>query len=143
MNLVPQTDLARRVAAIVHRKPETPWSEKEIQLYKTLLKGGAFNETALKLVERYQAFHRKQRKMGRDGFHRRGLYTLLRWWGDELDRATEHDELHPVVKPPRVIIQMPPAPSEPFIQTPEEKKRTDLFMQQFSTFKRVKAEMGR
>lgn len=128
MKLVPTTDLARRVGAIVHRKSETPWSAKEIQLYKGLLRNDAFNERDLKLIERYQVYHRKQLRRGGSGYHRRGLYTLLRWWGDELDRANEHDELHPIQQQPRKIIQMPPTPSEPPKPlSPEEQQRTADF----------------
>lgn len=128
---VPTTDLARRIAAIAHRKPITPWSDKELRLYKKLYRDGAFNETDLALVERYQAFHRCQLKKGRAAFHRRGLYTILFNWGDEVDRSTEHDELHPLRPPPRKIIPLPPMaekPPEPL--SPEDEERADNFWEE-------------
>lgn len=137
--LVPTTDLARRVAAIVHRKSSTPWSEKEIRTYKKLLKAGAFNEPDLSSVERFQEHNRKEKKRGRNGYHRRGLYTLLINWGEEVDHGTEHDELHPVKPPVRKVIPMPPTPSEPFIQTPEAKERTDRFMEEYRARKKREA----
>lgn len=125
----PTTPLALRIASIVHRQPSTPWSDKEIDIYKKLYRAGAFNETALALVERYQAFHRYQFKKGRPAFHRRGLYTLLRHWGDEVDRATDHDEAHPVKTTPRKIIPLPLAgkPEPELIQTPEDIERVAKF----------------
>lgn len=153
-SLVPTTALARRIAAIVHRKPATPWSEKEIQVYKKLFRAGAFNEVDIGLVERYQAFQRK-RKGG--GFHRRGLYTLLNWWGVEVDRATEHDELHPLKPPPRKILQFtPPSIEPPLVLSAEDQAIADRFtaemlernpnskaFRQRNAFQKAKAEMGK
>lgn len=152
-SLVPTTALARRIAAIVHRKPETPWSEKEYRAYKKLFKDGAFNEVDIALVERYQAFQRK-RKGG--GFHRRGLYTLLNWWGVEVDRATEHDELHPLKPPARKILQFTPPPitEPPVALSAEDQAQADRFAAEMlarnpkskayrvrSEFQKVKAEI--
>lgn len=129
-SLVPTTALARRIAAIVHRKPETPWSEKEIRIFKRLLKAGAFNEPDLSSVERFQAYSRKRVKMGGKGYHRRGLYTLLGNWGEEVDHGTEHDELHPLVPPPRKIIPLPLTGGAPEL-TESEKKDGEKFMKEF------------
>lgn len=151
-SLVPTTALARRIAAIVHRKPTTPWSEKEYRAYKKLFKDGAFNEVDIALVERYQAFQRK-RKGG--GFHRRGLYTLLNWWGVEVDRATEHDENNPLKKTPRKILQFtPPSIEPPLVLSAEDQAQADQFAAEMlarnpkskawrvrSEFQKVKAEM--
>lgn len=142
MNLVPTTDLARRVAALCKRKPTTPWSPKEIQVYRRLVKSGFFDNLAdLELVEQYYAFERKK---GDRGFHRRKLGTYLNHAADELDAATQWREAHPIVKPPRKVIPMPPAPSEPLAPlSPEEQAGVGKFLEQFSTFKKIKAEMGR
>lgn len=134
----PTTPLALRIAAIVHRQPSTPWSDKEISIYKKLYKAGAFNETDIALVERYQSFHRGQFKKGRPAYHRRGLFTLLRWWGDEVDRATDHHEAHPVKPPPRKIMPFPPVEGteEPYNPTPEDVERTEKFMAQYRAQKK-------
>lgn len=145
MNLVPTTDLARRVAALCKRKPTTPWSPQEVRVYRRLVKSGFFDDPAdLELQEQYYAFERKKPKHGDNrGVHRRDLLTYLNHAPGELDRATEWREAHLIVKPPRKIIPLPPAPSEPFVQTPEEKERTDKFMEHYNAFKRVKAVMGK
>lgn len=113
---IPTTPLARRIAALVHRRPTTPWSEKEIRAYKQLFKAGAFNEMDVSLVERRTAFERKK---GDRGFHRRGLYALLNNWGEEVDRGNEFDELHPLKQPERKIIPMPAHRSDEPVVTAE------------------------
>lgn len=142
MTLLPSTDLAKRVAALCKRKPTTPWSPKEITVYRRLVKSGFFDNLAdLELVEQYYAFERKK---GDNGYHRRKLATYLNNAASELDAATDWREKHPIVKPPRVIIQMPPAKSEPPAPlSPEDEVGVSKFMQQFQTFKKCKAEMGR
>lgn len=133
---VPMTDLARRVAAIVRRQERTPWSDKEVQVYKKLYRAGAFNEIDIAKVERYQTFQRYQLKKGRPAFHRRGLLQLLNHWGEEVDHGTEHDELHPVIPKPRVIIQMPPRPSEPLVLSVEDQERSDKFWAEYRARKK-------
>lgn len=127
--LVPTTPLARRIAAIVHRREDTPWSEKEFDAYKKLYKRGAFNERDISLVERYQAFERKKHKRGQPAFHRRGLLQLLNHWGEEVDHGTEHDELHPIQPPPRKIIPLPLSGGAPEL-TQSERRDGELFMAQ-------------
>jgi hypothetical protein len=127
--MIPQTNLAKRVAAIVHRRETTPWSEKEVRAYKKLYKAGAFNERDISSVERFQAF---QRRRGENGFHRRGLLTLLNHWGEEVDHGTEHDELHPIKPPPRKIIPLPPTQSErPAPLSEEESRQRDKFLAEY------------
>lgn len=117
---VPTTDLARRVAKLVKRRPTTPWSDKEIRQYKKLVKAGCFESLVdLELLEQFYAFEHKR---GDNGIHRRDLYTLLNNWPGELDKATYWRERHPIKQPARKIIPMPPTPSEPFVAPtdPEE-----------------------
>lgn len=129
--LTPTTPLARRIAAIVHRGPLTPWSDKEFAVYKKLYKRGAFNEIDIGKVERFQAFSRNERKRGRAAFHRRGLLQLLNHWGEEVDHGTEHDELHPVKPVPRKIIPLPlKGDSEPVVLTPEDEERREKFLEE-------------
>lgn len=129
--LTPTTPLARRIAAIVHRGPLTPWSDKEFAVYKKLYKRGAFNEIDIGKVERFQAFSRNERKRGRPAFHRRGLLQLLNHWGEEVDHGTEHDELHPIKPVPRKIIPLPlnGKPIEPLSE--EDQAGAEKFMTEY------------
>lgn len=145
--MIPQTALAIRVAALCKRKPATPWSLREIAVYKRLVKSGFFdNLDDLALIEQYYAFERKKPSDGpHRGCHRRDLYTFLFNAAAELDRATAWREAHPLKPVPRKIIQMPLIPSEPFLAPTDAESVASLerFHQQFSAFKKVKAEMGR
>jgi hypothetical protein len=67
-----------------HRKPSTPWSEKEIRRFKTLM----IAVGDLELIERYYVYQRKRE----NGIHRRDLYTFLNNFSGELDRARAWDE---------------------------------------------------
>jgi hypothetical protein len=107
---IPTTPLARRIAALVKRRPTTPWSDREYKQYGKLFKAGCFNAIAdLELLEQFYAF---QHKRGDDGIHRRDLLTLLNNFPGELDKATDWRERHPLKQPPRKIIPLPPIASE-------------------------------
>src|ERR1700752_4423088 len=81
----PRTTEGQRIAKLFHRKPSTPWTDKEIRRFKSLKKAGCFDDPAeLLMVERY---YEAERKKGSDGIHRRDLYTFLNNYGGELDRA--------------------------------------------------------
>jgi hypothetical protein len=75
-NNIPQSETAKRLAALFHRRETTPWSEKEIEAYKAL---GKIEEEDLQLLERYYATG--------DKYLRQNLATLLNNYGGELDRA--------------------------------------------------------
>lgn len=145
--MIPTTDLARRVAALCKRKPTTPWSPREVQVYKRLVKSGFFsNLDDLALIEQYYAFERKKPKDGPNrGHHRRGLGTFLNFAAEELDRATLWREEHPLKPAPRKIIPLPPVKDEgpPLVLSVEDEERVSKFQQQFSAFKKVRAEMAR
>lgn len=158
MNLVPTTDLARRVAALCKRKPTTPWSPKEITVYRRLVKSGFFKDlNDLALIEEYYAFERKKLKRGGDGFHRRKLGTFLNNAAGELDAATQWREAHPIVKPPRKIIPIElPSNEPPLVLSAEDEERIEKFnaemrrrnpnskaFQPRSTFAKIREEMGR
>jgi hypothetical protein len=86
--MTPTTEPARRIAALFHRKLQTPWSEKELKVYKELYMQGAFaNRQDLDLLELYYAAERKKKE---GGIHRRDLYTFLNNFAGELDRATAY-----------------------------------------------------
>lgn len=107
---VPTTDLARRVAALVRRRPTTPWNDREIRQYKKLVKGKCFDALDdLVLLEQFYAFERKR---GDNGIHRRDLLTLLNNYPGEIDKAIGWRERHPTKPVPRTIIPMPLLPSE-------------------------------
>ncbi len=62
------------------RRPSTPWSDKEIQLFKKL---GTIDPDDLKLMTtRYES---------KDKYLRRDLKTLLNNWHGELDRARQNN----------------------------------------------------
>jgi hypothetical protein len=86
--MTPTTEPARRIAALFHRKLQTPWSEKELKVYKDLYMQGAFrNMHDLALIELYYGAERKKKE---GGIHRRDLYTFLNNFAGELDRATAY-----------------------------------------------------
>lgn len=152
MELVPTTDLARRVGALCRRRPDTPWDPKEIRVYKRLVKAGFYaNLDNLLLVEQYYAFERKK---GDNGYHRRKLLTYLNNAAGELDAARDWRERHPIKTKPRVIIPYtPPPPNEPpIVLSPEDEAQREEFLALMrkrkpeskayrSLFQKCKAEM--
>lgn len=145
VSMIPTTDLSRRVAALCRRKPTTPWSPREVQVYKRLFKDGFFdNLDDLALIEQYYAFERKKPAEGPNrGCHRRGLFTFLNNAGEELDRANDWREKHPLKQAPRKIIPLPPVKddSPPLILSADDEAQVSLFQQQFTAFKKVRAIM--
>ncbi len=124
--MLPTTPAAKRIAAMMHRKLTTNWSDREVRQYKKLYKAKCFDDPAdMELMERYYAFERRR---GENGRHRRDLITLLNNWQGELDRATEWNERHPIKAPPRKIIPMVIA-SEPYVppSTPEDLAAIERF----------------
>ena len=80
----PTTEPALRISRLFSRRPTTAWAEKEIRVYRKLVKDGCFvSLNDLGLIERYYAFQRKKE----DGIRRRDLYTFLNNYAGELDRA--------------------------------------------------------
>ena len=68
------------IESYFQRRSSTPWSDKEIQLYKKL---GTIDPDDLKLMTtRYQS---------KDKYLRRDLKTLLNNWHGELDRARQNN----------------------------------------------------
>jgi len=92
-NNIPQSETAKRLAALFHRRETTPWSEKEIDAFKAL---GKIEEEDLNLLERYFAT--------RDPYLRKDLGTLLNNFAGELDRAR--------AKLPRIRTTTPPTDPE-------------------------------
>lgn len=125
---------------MMHRKLTTHWSEKEVRQYKKLHKSHCFDDLDdLALLERYYAFERRR---GDNGRHRRDLITLLNNWQGELDRATLWAEQHPLKQKPRVIVPMPPTPSEPYeppVRTAEEQLKHENFMAELNRRKLAKS----
>lgn len=88
--MTPSTQNALRVAALFNRRPTTPWSEKEIKVYKKLVKDALLIEDNMEVIERYYVYERRK---GDKGIHRRDLYTFLNNFSGELDRARAWDEI--------------------------------------------------
>lgn len=134
---IPTTPLARRIAALVKRRPTTPWSDKEYRQYGKLFKAGCFNHLAdLELLEQFYAF---QHKRGDQGIHRRDLLTLLNNWPGEIDKATDWRERHPLKQPPRKIIPLPPAHSDQPVVTAEPEV-VDRFLAEYRERKAAKGK---
>jgi hypothetical protein len=130
---LPTVEATKRIAAMMHRKLTTHWSDRELRQYKKLYKAHCFDDlNDLALLERYYSFERRR---GDNGRHRRDLITLLNNWQGELDRATEWDERHPIKPPPRKIIPLPPAPSAPLILSAEDQARADRFLADYKARK--------
>lgn len=135
---VPTTPLARRIAALVKRRPTTPWSDKEERQYKKLFKAGCFNSLPdLELLEQFYAF---QHKRGDDGIHRRDLLTLLNKWPGELDKATLWRERHPLKPPPRKIIPMPLVKTAETYVPPADPAEHQRFLAEYAERKAAKGK---
>lgn len=131
---LPTTDHAKRLAAIMHRRLSTPWMPKEIKAKRAI---GLIEETDILSLERY---YRKNWPPGKNqNILRRDLFTLLNNFRSEVDRANIWNESRPDKPIPRKIIPLPPAPSEPFIQTEEARARTDAFMEEYRARKKRQA----
>lgn len=109
--VIPSTEIAKRVAAIMHRKPSTHWAKNEVRRFRELLKVHGFDD--LEAMERYYAANWPPRH-GKNSL-RTDLYTLLNHWPGELDRANIWAERNPV-KTIRKVIPMPSQQQEePYI----------------------------
>ncbi len=113
--MIPTSNEAKRIAFLMHRRPDTDWGEKEIKKFRPISKTPNF-EADLSLIERYYA---AERKKGDRGMHRRDLQTLLNNWPSELDRARQWEYKQPSA--PRAKLQKP-LPGE----LPEEMRQRNL-----------------
>lgn len=99
---LPKGPASLLIAAHFKRRPTTHWSPKECNVLKRLATTEhRFDDNCeeLKLVLRYQKFERRK---GRNGIHRRDLYTFLNNYGGERDRAVEWDSARNArQRPPR------------------------------------------
>lgn len=80
---------ADRIATIFHRRLDTPWSAKEIKVFRTLI---PFNDDDLCMIERRYAGER----LNKENTLRRDLCTFLNNYRGEVDRALAWCEKHPV-----------------------------------------------
>lgn len=128
---LPTTDHAKRIALIMHRRLSTPWMPKEIKAFRSI---GPINEPDMVSLERYYARNWPPGKRG--NYLRRQLLTLCNHFWGEVDEANRWNEAHPDKPAPRKIIPLPPAPSEPFIQTEEARQRTERFMAEYNARKK-------
>ena len=87
---LPTTEQSRRVAAIMHRKPTTPWQDNEVRAYKKI---GLIPEDDLAALERYYA---TQWPPCRDrNILRHDLLTLLNNFSGEIGRAHTNEQDRP------------------------------------------------
>jgi hypothetical protein len=135
--LLPQSELAKRICAIFHRKLTTVWDIKEVRSFRRIK--DHIEEEDLQMIERRY----KSCWPPREGnYLRRNLYTFLNCYASEIDSARIWCEEHPLRKPPRKVIPMPPVPSEPYgspVRTPEEQAAYDRFMEEFQRRKQSKS----
>lgn len=80
---------ADRIATIFHRRLDTPWSAREIKVFRTLI---PFNDDDLCMVERRYAAER----LNKENTLRRDILTFLNNFRGEVDRALAWCEKHPV-----------------------------------------------
>lgn len=134
---IPTVESALRIAALLHRRPDTPWNDKEVRAYKKLVKAGCFKVfDGLEMIERrYKALWPPDRDKNS---LRHGLLAWLNGYGDELDRATLWCEQHPLKSKPKKIISFPPAISEPLILSLEDQAQSDRFLEQLRERKRTR-----
>lgn len=87
----PQSEEAKMICKIVHRKESTEWSSAEIRAFLAL-KLTKSDHADLTLLLRYYEFERAK---GEKGIHRRNLITFLNNYQGELDRAEEWQRTRP------------------------------------------------
>lgn len=144
----PTSQAAQRIAAIFHRQLSTKWSEKEIKVFRQLVKDGCFDVLdGLGQIERCYKMQWPPRR--EKNILRHDLMTFLNNYQTEVDRATAWCESHPLKPKPRVIIPYTP-PSDPAPPlSPEDEATQGKFMEQYrehkriSAFSRVKRDMGK
>jgi hypothetical protein len=119
----PTSQTAKRVGAIMHRKPSTRWMPKEIKAFQLL---EPIEELDLASIERYYRINWPPRH-GKNCL-RTDLLTLLNHWPGELGRADTFNELHPDKPKPRKIIPLPPIPSEPLTLSAEDEEVREKFL---------------
>lgn len=114
---LPTSPEAVAVAKLYRRGLETPWSDKEIALFRAARKTGILTEPNMQLITKY---YETERKKGTEGIHRRDLATFLRNVTGEVDRAREGKPAngHALEWLPAKVVQMP--------QTDEERERIRL-----------------
>lgn len=92
---LPESDAAKAVAGIFHRKLTTPWSPKEISAFRDL---GQLDTADLLTLANYYESERKKghREDGSSiGVHRHDLGTFLNNYRGEVDRANVWAQRHP------------------------------------------------
>ncbi len=97
---LPSSEVAIRIAAIMHRKPTSSWNEKkEIPAFRRIV---PVDLDDLALVERY--YRMNWPPINNHNNLRHDLSTLLNNWQSEVDRARIWCEKHPIKPAPRKIV---------------------------------------
>lgn len=132
--LLPTCDLAKRFAAIMHRRLTTPWHDREVRAYKQIAKHVSDDDMAN--LERYYAAHWPPDR--EKNILRHDLLTLLNNAYGEIDRANIWCQRHPIRKE-RKIIPMPPHQSDQPAVTAEPEV-LERFMADYQARKQAKAK---
>ncbi len=105
--LLPTSDLAKRLGAVMHRRPKTPWLPREVSAFRMIQ--GHVTDDDMAMLERYYASNWPPES--NKNHLRHDLVTLLNNAFGEVDRARIWCEKHPLRRE-RKIIPMPPVQSE-------------------------------
>lgn len=121
----PVSDIAKRVAAIMHRRPESKWNQKKEIIPFVAIKN-SITEEDLAMVERY---YKKNWPPRTSVNHlRHDLATLINNWQGEVDRARIWCDAHPIV---RKIIPLPIAATSPQPEITIDPEERDKFMAEY------------
>jgi len=91
-NNLPTSAAALRIAALFHRRPTTPWQDKEIASFRKLC------PVDMEDLEMVCEYTEAERRKG-DGIYRRDLFTFLNNYLGEVDRARQYAEVQPKLTP--------------------------------------------
>lgn len=121
MSSIPTTPAALKICELFKRRPNTPWTTKEIKQFKLLYKASCFkDEDEWLMIERYYKHER-----ARGGYHRRDVATFLNHYPGELDRARAFCESHPIrSKGVRFTVVRKPVSDEEFEKNREACRKT-------------------
>lgn len=135
--LLPQSDLAKRLCDIFHRRHTTPWQPKEKRVFLQIR--DAIDEQDLQNIERrYKTLWPPNSDKNT---LRHDLYTFMNNYATEADRANIWAEQHPIKRVRKIIpIELP---SEPYVEPtdPEVLARRDRFMAEYYARKALRKQV--
>lgn len=130
--LIPQSDLAKRLCDIFHRRHTTPWQPKEKRVFLQIR--DAIDEQDLQNIERrYKTLWPPNSDKNT---LRHDLYTFMNNYATEADRSNIWAEQHPIKRVRKIIPIELPSDRPPL--SAEEQASADRFMEQYRQRKQVK-----